>query len=216
MRMDGVVRKRALQQREQEQVDLLSWLLAFQHDPDPLRRLHPVHPGDRIRKVTGETVRLPKGVREALRNQPLDQVRARLEQLHRARGGVVATGSVGPLNRRAIQRFHRWWRDVCERVLSGAHTDRIDEIRLPPVTPVLRVYWRVERVDVARWPHTLKLQAVALLLKCRDRIRSCPAMRGQTQCGRPFVRVRRQQHCSVTCAQRERSRKWYRDNRKKT
>jgi hypothetical protein len=210
-RVDDDVRREAVRRREEVQVDLLTWLLAFQHEADPLTRLDVVHFRDRIKTVKGKTVVLPDRVREVLRNQPLDHVRERLEQLHRTRvGGVLATGAAGPLSRSGVQRFHRWWHDVCERVLSGGPTDRGDEIRLPLVMPVLRVYSRPERVDVAQWPHTLKLQSVALLLKFLGRISTCPALtdRGQAKCSRPFVRVRRQQHCSVTCAQRERSRRW--------
>jgi hypothetical protein len=162
---------------------------------------------------------LPARVREVVRNQPFDRVRERLEQLHRTWvGGALATGAARPLSRRAVRHFHRWWHDVCERVLRGGTTDRVDEIRLPSVTPVLRVHTRAERLDVAQWPHTLKLQSVTLLLRFLDRICICPALidSGRTTCSRPFVRVRRQKYCSVACAQRERSRRWYRDNRKNT
>lgn len=221
-RIDGAIRKIAVRGRDEEQIDLVNWLLAFQHETEPLRPFSVITVPDRIRTVKTRRVMLvPKGVREVLRTQPLDQARERLDQLHRARvGGVAGTGSVGRLNRRGVRRFHEWWRDVCRRVLNVQSVDRqtVDEMRLPPVTRMLRIHSRAELVDVARWPHTLKLQSVSLLLKFRDRIRICPALKtgGQGPCGRPFVRIRRQQHCSITCAQRERSRRWYRDNRKKT
>jgi len=220
-RVDALARKNSARQREAEQIGLLNWLLAFQHESDPIRPLRAVQPGDEIRTVRGATIPISQAVRDALRNQPLQRVHEHLLKLHGANaGGVLATGPAGRISHRGAQRFHAWWRDVCQRVLNAAAGERIDDIRLPAVGQVLRVHGggRVERAYVARWPHTLKLQAVALLEQFRDRVATCPAStdRGQGRCGRPFVRVRRQRHCSVTCAQRERSRRWYRDNRKKT
>ena len=147
-----------------------------------------------------------------------DEIRRQLEELHRTNvGGVLAVGRGQSIAIGGIRRFRNWSRDLLKRVLQHSN-DSIDDIRLPPVTPVLRVYWRVERWDLARWPNTLRLRTAALIGQFKDRISVCNAWkeREQRRCGKLFVRVRRQQYCSSECAQRERSRRWYRDNRKKT
>ncbi len=63
----------------------------------------------------------------------------------------------------------------------------------------------IKRVYGAEWPDWLWLAIAAALEEFGSRIERCQA----SDCGRLFLRTRRQAYCSTECSQRVRSKRWY-------
>lgn len=67
----------------------------------------------------------------------------------------------------------------------------------------------IRRIYGANWPDWFWVGIAALLEEFGSHIERCQA----PDCGRLFLRIRRQSYCSAECSQRVRSRRWYEAHR---
>jgi hypothetical protein len=117
------------------------------------------------------------------------------------------------LSRVEIHQIHDALRGLLDKLKPAGEPPSAEPYELLParVMPHLSSDGRrIWAIDVSEWPDTFWLSVRSLLARFGERLTRCE----DPQCGRLFLRTRRQSYCSRACSQRVRQHAWYQRRRK--